>query len=217
MNKYWREHWNSSEISQKKSLLAQVEHTYQGSPIVVYVLGKLNLHQSSIVLDLCSGNGLFSNPISEIAEEVTAVDYSAQLLEKINSPKIKKIQKDINDVSLPILQYDTVILYAGIQYFDELEALNIFEKVFQSLKIGGIFYVGDIPDRSLLWSFANTERYKFDYFKNLKAGTPAIGNWFLPNDLVEMGRYCGFSHVEILPQPKEFPYSHFKFDMRLTK
>lgn len=225
MNEYWKMHWNSEDIYCRESLLSQVERTYNGEPInaklwneiIAYVLGKLSLGGSSVVLDLCAGNGLFSLPISERVKKVVAIDFSHQLLKKFDASNIEKIEKDVNSVSLPIEQYDTALLYAGIQYFSEKEVLSLLKKVFLSLKPGAVFYIGDIPDRLLLWSFANTDYYKAAYFKNLERETPTIGNWYLATDLYEMARYIGFSQIEILPQPKIFPYHHFKFDMRLMK
>ena len=39
------------------------------------------------------------------------------------------------------------------------------------------------------------------YFDSVKNGTPAIGTWFVKNDLVKLAEYAGFSKIEIVEQP----------------
>ena len=221
---YWKDHWNNREkITQPQ--LAQVERTFEGKPVnrdiwgnmVQYAQGQLELFESSVILDLCAGNGLFSEPMAEVAKEVVAVDFSANLLKEIKNDKIRIIESDICELKIEKDYFTHVLLYAGIQYLNEKEALMVFENVYNGMKEQGLFFIADIPDRSFLWHFANTKEYKIKYFENLKNNTPAIGSWFLKQDLEEMAKYVGFKKVEILEQPSWSPYSHFKFDMKLSK
>jgi hypothetical protein len=58
---------------------------------------------------------------------------------------------------------------------------------------------------------------KFCNCSAINNDSPIIGTWFDPQLLLKLGKYTGFEAVEILPQPDDFPYSHYRFDLLLKK
>ncbi|MDR3258496.1 MAG: class I SAM-dependent methyltransferase [Fusobacteriaceae bacterium] len=227
MSDYWNFFWNNNPILQNESSLVKVQRSLNGKPIdkniwkqmVEFVLYQLDIHSESNVLDLCSGNGTFSVPISEIAQRVLSVDISKILIDELENYKIRNIETKLMDVN----KFDSVeifshaIIMGSIQYFSEKEVLILLEKIYSNLKQEGVFYIGSIPDRLKLWNFASTKYYESLYFENLKKDTPAIGTWFVKDDLVKMSEYVGFSKIEIIDLPDWMHDARCRFDMKLTK
>jgi len=110
-------------------------------------------------------------------------------------------------------------MFSALNYFTEQDVLFIFERVFFALSKDkgreAKFYVGEIPNKAKLWDFANTVEYEKMYFDSLKAGKSAIGTWFIPEDLVKMAKYVGFSKANVIELPDWHINSHFRFDLLL--
>jgi cyclopropane fatty-acyl-phospholipid synthase-like methyltransferase len=229
MSSYWKEYWDS--VSSAPDLQAQVGRTHKKEPVnddvfrdtLDFVARHMKLQKDSKLLDLCCGNGLFSIPFSKLVSHITAVDFSLPLLATLrqrlndqNVTTVSIINSDVTSFS-PKISYTHALLYFALQHFSEQESISFFEKVFSCLEQGGVFYIGDIPDREKLWTFANTAEYEKIYFDNLKNNTPAIGTWFLKNDLLKLANYTGFSSAEIIMQPDYQINSKYRFDMKLIK
>ena len=123
----------------------------------------------------------------------------------------------MRDLQLKEEDFDRILLYAAIQYFDEQEAAQMFENIFYWLKPGGIFYLGDVPNREKIWSFHDSRQRKSDYFTSLKNNKPIIGTWFEPAWIFELGSHAGFSQVQILEQPDYMLYSKYRYDAVFIK
>lgn len=231
MQKNWKGHYNNERIY-GVGLQAQVGRTVNQKVIqeeiwertLSFVINKMNVTNESVLLDLCCGNGAHTVPMAKLVSSITAVDFSEPLLENLknyaiaeNVDNIKIVNADVNEVKLVDNTYTHALLYFALQHFTELEALLVMESVFGSLNkdSAGIFYIGDIPDRNKLWEFANTNEYVRMYFDRLKQGNPAVGSWFLADDLVKMAKYVGFSTVEVIKQPDWQINSSWRFDLLL--
>ena len=102
--------------------------------------------QGKNILDLGSGTGNISILLSEMGYEVTNLDFSNEMLvlarEKYLAKKIRAhfLEMDIRDIDFQE-DFEVVIsTFDTLNYFTEPEELEgIFEKVFSSLKNGGLF------------------------------------------------------------------------------
>ena len=231
MSDYWGKYWN--EIQKNTDRQSQVERTVKKEPIseglfektVVWVNQKMQVNKNSNILELCCGNGVWTIPFAKRTNHVTAVDFSKPLLEilekKCVAENVNNVDIKLHDVSkINSRNYKSIshiFLYFAMQYFSEKEAIFLFETAYSILKntTGGIFYIGDIPDRRKLWDFANKKEYARMYFDSIKIDTPAVGTWFIKDDLMELSEYAGFSKCEIIEQPSWQINSRYRFDMKL--
>lgn len=224
---YWVDFWK--EYSADASNLdeqSQVLRTFNKKPISEelwsFTLNKIdenfNVKNGDTVLDLCSGNGLLSKHFVSKGAEVTAVDVSKDLLNNIKDyNKIRTIESDIRLLDFNKNSFDKIILYAGIQYFDNKETITLLKKMYDWLKPNGVLFIGDIPDYNKLWNFYNTEERQKVYFDNILSETAIVGNWFEPIWFNKLTGYFGFSKGEYIPQNDKLIYSSFRFDFCYKK
>lgn len=227
-NDYWTTYWTTNQITENEHPHCQVGRTVNKVPIdhqnwefhLNQIEQILNLNPSDTLIDLCAGNGLITMPLSLKCQSVTAVDISKTLLEKIDTnlyPSITVITGDVRNINLPSTAFSKGLMYGALQYFNECESIGIFEKIYQSLMQGGEFLVGDIPDIDRLFVFHNKPEWVKAYFDSVKNNTPAVGNWFKKEILLEMAKYIGFNDARILSQHPDLINSHYRFDLLLTK
>jgi ubiquinone/menaquinone biosynthesis C-methylase UbiE len=234
MNVYWHKYWNSINIKTTDSQ-TQVGRTHKRKPVefgiwdktVDFIYQNMELSDNSLLLDLCCGNGMLTIPLAKKVKNIVAVDFSKPLLAVLKN-QLNKTQNvhllygNINamhpsEFRVNGQHFSHILLYFAIQHFTERETILVFEKAYQCLQARGIFYLGDIPDRTKLWNFANTDEYANIYFESVKNETPAIGTWFLQEDLLKMAHYVGFVHSEIITQPDYQINSGYRFDLKLIK
>ena len=231
LSDYWKQHWNS--ISQNIDEQSQVGRTVRRKPIssevfektVQWVKQKMQINKESVILELCCGNGVWTTHFSRLVKHVIAVDFSEPLLNVLKMElaiqKITNVTVKLEDVSVindnDYKYFTHIFWYFAIQHFSEKEIIFLFEMAYNILKNtkGGIFYIGDIPDKEKLWNFAHTKEYVKMYFDSLKNDSPAIGTWFMKKDLMKLGEYTGFTKHEIIEQPNWQINSKYRFDMKL--
>jgi ubiquinone/menaquinone biosynthesis C-methylase UbiE len=229
---YWKEYWNVFPAENTGDLQRQVGRTRNRQPVTSemwdstldFVWGHMGIAPSSQVLELCCGNGMLTLPLARKVSSVMAIDFSVPLIraltERLETEKVNNVTAitgDVNRVDIPEEEFSHALMYFALQHFSEKEAIVLFERVYNALKPGGVFYIGDIPDRVKLWDFANTDEYTSIYFESVKAEAPAIGSWFLKDDLLKLSKWAGFSKAEIVTQPECQINSRYRFDMLATK
>lgn len=231
MSSYWSKYWKNKDFASHEERNKQVGRTVDGQVIsdevwnktVKFIVEQCNFDKDSEMLDLCAGNGMLSIPVAKITKSVVAIDISEKLLEILNEHALKEninnittICDNINHIDFE-KRFSHVMFYFSLQHFSEKDVLFIFEKVYHALKTNGVFYIGDIPDQSKLWVFANTIAYENSFFDRLKNDQPAIGHWFDQNFLIKLARYTGFSSSKIIHQPAWQYNSKYRFDMIIRK
>ena len=227
-NNFWTTYWTTDQIIKNENPLCQVGRTVNQIPLdqqkwqfhLNEIERELGLIPSDTLLDLCAGNGLITMPFSLKCHLVTAVDISDTLLAKIDTskyPSITLIIGDVRNVSLPLEAFSKGVMYFALQYFSERETIGIFETIYQSLKQGGSFLIGDIPDIDRMFVFYSKPEWVKAYFDSVKTNNPVIGTWFKKEILVKMAKYVGFSNTEIINQHPDMINSHYRFDLLLTK
>jgi ubiquinone/menaquinone biosynthesis C-methylase UbiE len=202
---YWPEFWKEhGKLTSTLDEQSQVHRTLKKEPVsediwkatLLALKNNIMPTSSDSLLELCSGNGLISRYLSDQVDQITAVDISPHLLAKIDKVKFKNIKvitKDIRTLCFPPNSFDTVIIYAGIQYFSYPEAIILLSKIFGWLKKGGQLYIGDIPDLDKRWHFYSTDEYQTLYFDNMKNNNDIIGTWFEKNFMKYLSKYISSS------------------------
>lgn len=224
---YWIDFWeNHGRDSKGKNKQFQVLRTLDKKPISEelwdftknFINDKFSILPQDKVLDLCSGNGLFSNYFVSKGATVVSVDTSKDLLNEIKDIKnIETIHSDIRNVHFEPRTFDKIFLYAGIQYLDNKEALILLKNCFDWLKPGGLIYIGDIPDLNKQWEFYNTLERQQVYFNNLLNNISIVGNWFLRSWFENLTYYLGFEKGIYVEQDKRLIYSKYRFDFLFKK
>lgn len=222
---FWETHGRSSAAVDEQT---QVLRTFNKQPItpelwqrtLSYIDAQFPVYAADDVLELCSGNGLFTSHFAPGCRTVTAVDISGDLLAGIERKGLRNVttlQSDIRKVHFDDGSFSRIFLYAGIQYLSEGDAIQLFRRMFSWLRPSGLLFIGDIPDRERLWSFYNTPERQALYFDNYIAGRDVVGTWFDKTWLLRLAESVGFRQAQVLEQPSEQIYSHFRFDMRAKR
>jgi ubiquinone/menaquinone biosynthesis C-methylase UbiE len=225
---YWVNYWSSANKIENDNLQYQVERTINKLPFdqqkwqftLNEIERTINLSPSDTLLDLCAGNGLIAIPFSYKCLSVTAVDISEPLLSRIDTQRynnITVIAGDARNIRLTAETFSKGVMYAALQYFNEREVISIFDMIHQTLKYGGLFLIGDIPDIDRLFVFYNTPKWVTAYFDSVKSNTPVVGTWFKKDILLNMAKYTGFTKAEIIDQHPDLINSHYRFDLLLSK
>jgi cyclopropane fatty-acyl-phospholipid synthase-like methyltransferase len=227
MSDYWKAFWDGHVASSAGAdPQSRVLRTLNGRPvtderfegILKHIGLKMDLSGGNDVLDLCCGNGLITTHLASKCRSVVGVDFAPGMvggLDLEGHGNIEVMVEDVRKVSFQKRSFDRVLMYSGLQYMTCQEAAQVFESVSGWLRGGGLFFVGDIPDRDRIWEFFDSDERRRIYFDSLKNGRPAIGTWFDGGWLARLGKYAGFSDVEVLRQPEYLPYAHYRFDVVL--
>lgn len=222
---FWRDHGSASRSADEQT---QVLRTFNKAPIQAdrweFTLNELDrvfpVGPEDDVLDLCCGNGLFTAHFAAKGRSVTSVDISPDLLQVLEQRTLANVTTQCSDmraVSFPESRFSRILLYAALQYIDEAETIQLLRRMAGWLRPGGLLFIGDIPDRTRMWSFYNTQERRSVYFKNLVAGREIVGTWFDPIWLGHLSDDCGFAKAEVVMQHPDLIYAHFRFDMLLTR
>ena len=173
----------------------------------------LDLSPSSRVLDLAGGNGLFSRSINLVDGFTVCADLSHSLLLDAQSQSLTTVECDLRALPFANNSFDAVVLYAALQYLEEVEVTTLFKRCKEILGDGGRLFVGDIPDVSRRFDYFNDDLRRQKYFDSLTGSRPMIGTWFASDWLRFCLEYSGFKNVEILEQSPWEPYREFRFDV----
>jgi len=168
------------------------------------------------VLDLCCGNGLFTAALSPLVKTVDAVDLSPQLIDGVIEralPNVRVHVKDVRDAVFEPASFSKVLWYAGIQYFDEGEIVALIRSIRQWIEPGGTLLIGDVLDRSKLWSFFDDPIRQKAYFDGIARQQPLIGTWLDATWLEHLCRSAGFHEARAIPQDSALFYARFRFDL----
>lgn len=222
---FWKEHGRASTQADEQT---QVLRTFNKQPITSerwqltlnYLDTQFPVGVTDDVLDLCSGNGLLTAHLAPRCRSVTAVDISADLLATLDQRKlhnVQTLQSDIRKLSFEEGSFSRILLYAGIQYLSEGEVVALLREIFKWLKPGGLLFVGEIPDRGRLWSFYNTPERLALYFDNQISGRDVVGTWFDTSWFLRLAESTGFLQANVIQQPPEQIYAHFRFDLRAQR
>lgn len=173
----------------------------------------LDLDESSRVLDLAGGNGLFSRSLNTADGFAICADLSHSLLLDAQSQSLTTVECDLRALPFANNSFDAIVLYAALQYLEEDEVTTLFKRCKEILGDGGRLFVGDIPDINRRFDYFNDDARRQKYFDSLTGPRPMIGTWFASDWIRHCLEYSGFENVQILEQSQWEPYREFRFDV----
>lgn len=95
-------------------------------------------HKKSKIMDLGSGTGLIINKIYDKVGFITAIEPFVPFTKFINqSDNIKVVNQTFDEYVIGEFDYDMVTIFGTMHYFNENEAIDIYNKFFPVLKNGG--------------------------------------------------------------------------------
>lgn len=224
-NEFWSKFWSdyTTDVAGKDEQ-SQVLRTRNKVPVdretweltLNTVASQLELSKHDTLLDLCCGNGLFSQAYCHTVWSIEAVDISEPLIERLKARSLVNVRHqaiDMRDASFPDQYFSKVLWYAGIQYIDEGDIVEMMHKIYRWMKPDGILMIGDIPDRKKLWGYFNDTTRQAAYFNSLKNGQPIIGTWLDSEWITNLSKSVGFNTAMAVPQAPGLIYADFRFDM----
>ena len=151
MSEYWENHWNN--IPENIDKQRQVGRTVNKNPIqeqlfqktLSWVAEQMQINKTSCLLELCCGNGVWTIPYSKLVKRITAIDFSASLLnvlkKEIEKQKINNVDIILENIAVmdwkKYNHFTHIFLQFALQNFSEQEVILLFENVYSVLKIDG--------------------------------------------------------------------------------
>ena len=159
----------------------------------------LQLAPRARYVDLGIGDGLLTLMLSEIAESVTAVDLSSEMLHQLEKrakdkgiTNIETVEADIEDLSLPDRSFDVAVLSQALHH--ARNPARALEEAMRILVPGGRLLVLDL--------LAHSEDWVREKYHHAHLG-------FTEQALENLIEEAGFKHVQVQraardPQPPHF-------------
>lgn len=221
----WYKYWNSAPLINNEDLFYQVGKTINGKPIsdsqldfiVREIHNKLELNKQDRVLDLCCGNGVITHRIARYCSQITAVDFSAPLInvakQHFSTKNIEFIVSDVCALPNRIKKniFSKIYMYEALQHLSLEQAAAVFTQITELPGAKPVLYFGSVPDMHRIWNFYNTPERREDYEKRLLDGTEAIGHWWDQHELAQLAMEYGFK-VRCTIQPNSIHGAHYRFD-----
>lgn len=212
-------------------------------PLIIHdVIGKLNLNQNDLVLEIGCGSGLLLRPLSLLVEEVFGIDHP-DVITKLNNEadKIKNIHllkgNWLSDsFDLPV--FTKILIYSVIHYTVSVEeAIAFIEKALQFTVQGGEVLIGDIPNEDKRHRFNSSEsgkkfneswaKQRENFRTNKETRRDEIFKTFNSDSLIKLNdeailsilRYFREAGHEayLLPQPYHLPFGYTREDILIVK
>lgn len=224
-NEHWARFWSGYQTDVfNRDEQSQVLRTRNNQPIdkkkweiTLSTVGRqLLLRADDSLLDLCAGNGLFAMAFSDRVARIEAVDISPALTERLAArglPNVGICTSDMRDVQFSPHSFSKVLWYAGIQYIDESDIVTMIRRIRSWMKPGGMFMIGDIPDRAKLWDYFDDDVRRAAYFDGLAERKPIIGSWLHAEWLEGLCLASGFVSAQAVPQHEQLIYADFRYDL----
>ena len=188
--------------------------------IVKAVVKGLDLKPEDTLLDLCCGNGALSTLLFNHCNGGIGIDFSEYLISIANKYFAKKSNKEkylLGDVVAfcenPIESdiFTKAVCYGSFSYIEHERAEKLLCLLINNFKNLKYFYIGNCPDRELLYEFSKDHN-----FLNGTEDNPAspIGIWRTQETFKSLAQNCGW-RVSFRKMPPSFYASHYRYDVIL--
>lgn len=125
-------------------------------------------------LDLGCGTGFMINILKGKAKKIVGVDVTQAMLDKVDLSgecEISLINSDTGTVELPKNYFDIATAYTFLDHLYDMRPT--FEKTYNSLKKGGVFYA-DLSPNFFFWQSIKSLDFSDDYDKILQREIDAV-------------------------------------------
>jgi SAM-dependent methyltransferase len=217
----WKEFWNNyrnieGELTPNRYL--QVGKTVNRQPIaheefnamVNDIAQNLNLQKEDELMELCCGNGLLTEPLSQCVKKIYAFDFTERLVKVAQECNVyENIEYAVGDAKGDLrsifnrdITQSKFLMNDSLGYFTIQELIGIINQV---RKDSFLFYLTGVPSDALKWNFYNTEERRKSYLKEEINGNcifDGIGKWWKSDELLEVASLLKLN-VSIIRQPIE--------------
>lgn len=221
--KFW-ENYRAIEPTTEDDLYFQVGKTANQAPIskevfeniINDIVGRLELNNSDILLEMCCGNGLFTYPLSHIAKKIYAFDFTKSLIDaaikfKTNENIEYVVGNGKEDFTktfkqdLPIIH--KILMNDATAYFLPEDIEKVIERI-SGISDGFKFYLTNIPNDENKWNFYNTPERMANYEKAVQSGDiflSGMGRWWQKSEFENIARKHNLK-IQIFDQTNEYSY-----------
>ena len=197
---------------------------YDFKKIADDIIEKVHFEPEDVVLDLCCGNAALAQYVSKTCKEIHGVDHSERLIKTAQELKSRENISNLHihladamniDKLFPEDFFDKTYCYFSFQYFNRSKRELLLQKLSRITKRKGWIFLGDIPDKTRMWSFYESPkkfyREKISRLVQFKEGECNLGWWI---DSKEIVHWCDKNRlsVSIMPQNPVMPHAHYRFD-----
>lgn len=215
----WKKYWDDNASINIDNEIDQVQRKDIESTLltVKHIIKVLDIDQTDTVLDVCCGNGILTELISKKVSRVVGVDQSKILIETaLKNHKELNISYRVGS-ALALKQvfkrdvFDKIYLQFSFQYFDKKEGRRVVRQLLRCLKSNGKIFIGDIPNKDKFSVYYDSPVKKLRFFKGKMFNKNEMGKFWEVSELDKICKKLGVKGT-YLAQPKELPYSHYRFD-----
>ena len=216
----WKKYWNDNASLNSNNEINQVQRKDIKSTLMTAnrIIRILDINCTDKVLDVCCGNGIVTQRIAKKANFVEGVDQSEILIDvaKNKHNELNILYHVGNCINLSSVienkLFDKIYLQFSFQYFDKKnEGKCVIAEMLKCLKPNGQIFIGDVPNMDKFPVFYNTVRKRLSYYKNVLTKKNQMGKFWKVDELDEICEKLGVKGTYI-EQPKELPYSRYRFD-----
>jgi 2-polyprenyl-3-methyl-5-hydroxy-6-metoxy-1,4-benzoquinol methylase len=228
----WKNYWD--QHAEQTNVLRQVARTgYSDEKMhrlmeqqAAWIAEQLGLDNTSNLLDVCCGNGVFTAYLLPYCATTTGIDLSPKLIAQAK-PGAKFTQGFFEADALHLDQWErykanlgrfnAITLCFSFQYFETVEkGQKVIANLLPLLKSGGKLLLTDVPDRARFFNHYNTPGRIAGLVVQMAKGKNVMGKFWSEE---ELSHICKQLEVkgEKLTQPKHFPYAHYRMDYLITK
>ena len=207
------------------------------SAIARSILDRLDLTAADRLLDIGSGIGMMTVPMSYFVTGVTAVDHADVLARMPERSNIEKVPGDFLTVDMGERTYTKALAYSMVHYLrSQEEVIQLVDKALLLLADGGLLLLGDVPNDSYRDRNMNTERGQRAAL-SLGVGMVAAENErvrmesvltlppdrdlpvFMERDILNLIAHVRVAghHANILRQPASLPFHLAREDILIQK
>lgn len=223
----WRAYWNRSAFVFDGDPCRQVGKTFHGVPYspreidatVERLISLLRPGPGQQLLELACGNGMLTSRVAEHFDRVTAVDFSAPLIDAARRTFARQnVEYVLGDALGLGLEgpFSRVLMHCAFQYFSPEDAGRLLALLRRVLASDGIAVLGDVADGDRIWNFyrgiSGRARFAIDAVRR----RPIIGHWWRPSALRRLAARSGFD-LDVRYQEPALPNHYFRYDAVLVR
>lgn len=223
----WKQFWEQlgtesnalDQVGRKGGLVHQPESFLK--EYAAYTATQLQLKSTDVLLDVCCGNGLLTQYLSQYCKSVIGVDFSQTHIDYANE---HYATDQLQFICADALQLDQFKLNGTITKASLCFSFQYFETVQAGLQVvQGMMHQGaqqilltDIPDRSKFFTYYHSLPKLLRLIKQHLQQQNDMGKFWSEEELNWIAKQMNAAGTKIT-QPSSFPYAHYRMDYLMSK
>lgn len=228
-----REYYDSRVASLSESaFLKQVGHTEHGLPVtgeqfesmLTQISDLLEIHSDDTLLDLCCGNGIFTQRLASMAADAVGVEFSGAFVKiadgNFGADKLRFHQLDVRELeglsTLEERKFSKVLMYAALQHFERSDLEPLLRKILELSAQNVTIVLGFVPEKGREGFLHNTAWRKIKHLIRRIAGKDIFGTWwskaFISETCDKLNLSCTFQDID-----ESLLASRYRFDVKIVR